>query len=171
MSSHPQHPSNPAAAHWLTTDRAPREGKDHTGRSTGIRPSIPAQALGTALDSSCCHSSSRLLPAFLRINWMQTILWSTPKEDEEKQHFKACSKHHASVLINTILQHGERHSEWVIPGKHHAKHHSECPCARTWYQAAKRCFAGRISTEDLISKDVTKNTWREQSRGKPFSIS
>lgn len=170
VSSHPEHPSNPAAAHWLA-DWQGSQGREGPHRAEHWDPPTPAQALGIALDDSCCHSSSRLLPAFPRIKWMQSILWSTPKEDEEKQHFKACSKYRATVLINTILQHGERYSEWVILVKHHPKHHSECPCARTCYQVAKRCFAGRISTEDLISKDAINNTWREQSHGKPFGIS
>lgn len=122
-------------------DRAPQGRQDHTGRSSGIHRSQPShrELCWTETLPAVMVLQTRLLAAFLRIKWMQTVLWSTPKEDEEKQHFKACSKHHATVLISTILWQGERHSEWVIPGKHHPKYHSECPCASTWYQVAKRC--------------------------------
>lgn len=112
------------------TDRAPQGGQDHTGRSTGIHRSQRShwELCWTETLPAVMALQTRMLPSLLRIKWMQTVLRGTPKEDEEK-HFRACSKHHDTVLINTILRHGGRHSEWVIPRKHHPKYHSECPCA------------------------------------------
>lgn len=134
----PIKPRNNSLAHWLT--RLHGEVEDHTGRRTGIHQSQRRQGemCWTETLLAVMVLQKRLLAAFFSIKWMQTILWSKPKENEEKQHFRACLKHHATVLINTILWHGERHSEWAIPGKHHPKYHSECPCASTWYQIAKR---------------------------------